>query len=130
MEARISVVTLGVDDPVRALSFYRDGLGLPVRRTGSVLYLTLPGAWIALHPRAALAAYLGAAGTVSRATCLAWNVDTEAEVRRVLEAAEAAGAVLRRPPLPTTWGGYAGVFEDPDGHLWEVVFNPTARVGG
>ena len=129
MDARVSVVTLGVEDLARALTFYEEGLGLPVRRHGSVTYLALPGTWIALHPRAALAGYLGARGEVSRGTCLAWNVATEAEVREVLEAAEGAGAVLRKPALPSTWGGYAGVFEDPDGHLWEVVFNPAPPMG-
>jgi len=136
MKARISLITLGVDDLERALRFYRDGLGWPTEgivgqefEHGAVAFFDLqPGLKLALWPRASLAHDSGlAAGKASCANfALAHNVSSRGEVDPVMEQARAAGAAIVKPAQETFWGGYAGYFQDPDGHLWEVAWNPQA----
>ena len=114
MQPRISVITLGVTDVERAVRFYRDGLGLPAREDKPpVIYFELQGTWLALFPREPLAGYAGVAaeGSGFSAVTLSCNVPSVQEVDRTVQAAEAAG-------------GYTGWFADPDGHLWEIVYNP------
>ncbi|MGE0394419.1 MAG: VOC family protein [Vicinamibacterales bacterium] len=134
MQPRITIVTLGVDDLERSVAFYRDGLGLPTTgivgtefENGAVAFFNLEGGLrLALWPRKSLAADAGLPLQPSSSTdvSLAHNVGSEAEVDGVLAQASRAGATIVKPAQATFWGGYAGCFTDPDGHLWEVAFNP------
>jgi catechol 2,3-dioxygenase-like lactoylglutathione lyase family enzyme len=134
VKPRLSVITLGVDDLGRALAFYRDGLGLPTpgivgaeHDFGAVVFVDLqPGLKLALWPRACIARDAGIDAVPPSPTdvTLGHNVASRAEVDAVMEQARRAGATIVKPAQATFWGGYAGYFADPDGHLWEVVFNP------
>ena len=136
MKPYITLLTLGVDDLERAVRFYRDGLGLATPgivgtefEHGAVAFFELQaGLKLALWPRASLALDAGLAGPgQASATELSMghNVRDAAEVDRVMLEAERAGARLVKPAAETFWGGYAGYFADPDGHLWEVAWNPN-----
>ncbi|MGP6204221.1 VOC family protein [Microbacterium sp. F2] len=127
MEQRLSLITLGVADLERAIAFYR-GLGWephPGSVPGVVAFYQLDGFAFALWSRAELAAdsMVDDSGGWGGVT-LAHNVRSPAEVDAVLVAADAAGARIGRSGAPTPWGGYSGVFIDPDGHPWEVAHNP------
>ena len=134
MKARITLLTLGVDDLERAVAFYRDGLGLPTQgivgrefEHGAVAFFDLDaGLRLALWPRSSLAHDSGLPPGASNVTdfCLAHNVGSKAEVDAVIGQARAAGATIVKPAQTTFWGGYAGYFQDPDRHLWEVAWNP------
>jgi catechol 2,3-dioxygenase-like lactoylglutathione lyase family enzyme len=134
MKARISVITLGVDDLERALSFYRDGLGLGTDgivgeefEHGAVAFFDLqPGLKLAIWPRQSVAHDSCVPLDRPSATdlTLGHNVSSRTEVDAVMRQAEAAGATIVKPANETFWGGYAGYFQDPDGHLWEAVWNP------
>ncbi|CAG2147226.1 hypothetical protein LMG31506_03574 [Cupriavidus yeoncheonensis] len=134
MKPRITLITLGVDDLERSLRFYRDGLGLPTEgiigeqfEHGAVVFFDLqPGLKLAIWPRASLAHDTGLPLSVRTAagSSLAHNVGSQAEADAVMQQAAAAGATIVKPAQPTFWGGYAGYFADPDGHLWEVAWNP------
>ena len=128
MEPRISIVTLAVADLLRSVEFYRDGLGLPLadEKTESIAFFRNRGTWLALYPRQALADDVGIApeGSGFSGVTLAHNVRTQAEVDALLAAAVAAGATLVKPARDAFWGGYSGYFADPDGHLWEIAWNP------
>jgi uncharacterized protein len=138
MKPRVTLITLGVDDLERSLVFYRDGLGFPTKgivgtefEHGAVVFFELqPGLQLALWPRASLAHDAGLAHTPSSPTelSLGQNVNSSAEVDAAMEQAAHAGAVIVKPAKETFWGGYAGYFQDPDGHLWEVAWNPASRV--
>jgi len=135
MKPRISVITIGVDDLEASLKFYRDGLGLPTEgivgqefEHGAVVFFDLQGgAKLALFPRADIAQDAGieTAGRSPTEFTLGHNVGSEAEVDEVMGQAIAAGARLIKPAQKTFWGGYSGYFQDPDDHLWEVVYNPA-----
>jgi hypothetical protein len=139
MKPRISVLTIGVDDLERALAFYRDGLGLATEgivgqqfEHGAVAFFDLQsGLKLALWPRASLAYDTGLDEVRPSATecSIGHNVRDRAEVDAVMAQAEAAGATIVKPARDTFWGGYAGYFQDPDGHLWEVVWNPDFLPG-
>lgn len=128
------MVTLCVDDLERAVAFYRDGLGFPSKgivgtefEHGAVAFFDLqPGLQLALWPRASLAHDAGVPEGAPSATefAIGYNVANKEAVRAVMEQAERAGARIVRSARDTFWGGYAGYFQDPDGHLWEVVWNP------
>ncbi len=134
MKPRISLLTLGVDDLERALAFYRDGLGFPTRgiigqehEYGAVVFFELEsGLTLALWPRASLARDAGLPQSAPSPTdfALAHNVRSREEVDTVLEQARHAGGTIVKKGQETFWGGYAGYFQDPDGHLWEVAWNP------
>jgi uncharacterized protein len=134
MKARITVITLGVDDLERAVSFYRDGLGLRTDgivgkefEHGAVAFFDLQsGLRLALWPRDSIAHDSGVPRERPSATdvTLGHNVTSKAEVDAVMQQAQAAGACIVKPAHDTFWGGYAGYFQDPDKHLWEVVWNP------
>lgn len=134
MKARVTVITLGVDDLARALSFYRDGLGLDTDgiigeefEHGAVAFFDLqPGLKLAIWPRASISHDSGLPVERPSATdlTLGHNVASRAEVDAVMTQAEVAGALIVKPAHDTFWGGYAGYFQDPDRHLWEVVWNP------
>lgn len=135
MKASITVVTLGVDDLQRALRFYRDGLGLKTDgivgeefEHGAVAFFDLqPGLKLAIWPRASIAHDSGLPVDPPSATglTLGHNVSTREEVDAVMAQAAAAGARVVKPAHDTVWGGYAGYFQDPDGHLWEAIWNPN-----
>ena len=134
MKPRITLITLGVDDLERAVRFYRDGLGFRTEgivgqqfEHGAVAFFDLLGGLrLALWPRKSLAHDLGLPVDAPSRTdvCLAHNVRSKAEVDAVMAQAKAAGARIVKPAHDTFWGGYGGCFEDPDRHLWEVVWNP------
>jgi catechol 2,3-dioxygenase-like lactoylglutathione lyase family enzyme len=134
MKPRLTVITLGVNDLEASLRFYRDGLGFATEgivgqefEFGAVVFIQLqPGLRLALWPRKSIAHDTGLALTPTSATemTLGHNVGSKAEVDTVMVQARAAGAVIVKPAQDTFWGGYAGYFQDPDGHLWEVVWNP------
>ena len=135
MKPRITLITLGVDDLERALRFYRDGLGWRTEGIvgreyahGAVAFFDLqPGLRLALWPRASLAHDTGLCVSSFNPTqfSLAHNVASRTEVDAVMAEASAAGARIVKQPHSTFWGGYAGYFQDPDGHVWEVAWNPS-----
>ncbi|KKO54832.1 VOC family protein [Paenibacillus sp. DMB20] len=135
MKPRISVLTLGVDDLERSLKFYRDGIGLPTEgivgkefEHGAVAFFDLEGGLrLAIWNRKDLAhdAKVALTGASSTEFTIGHNVSSKEEVDQVMAAVEKAGAVITVPSQDTFWGGYSGYFQDPDGHLWEVVWNPA-----
>jgi catechol 2,3-dioxygenase-like lactoylglutathione lyase family enzyme len=138
MKPRISVLTLAVGDLDRALGFYRDGLGLATEgivgtefEHGAVAFFRLNDhLMLALYPRASLAheAQIEAVPQVTGAVAIGHNVGSKAEVDGVMAAAKAAGARITDPARTRFWGGYGGHFLDPDGHLWEVAWNPAWEI--
>jgi catechol 2,3-dioxygenase-like lactoylglutathione lyase family enzyme len=129
VQQRISLVTLGVSDTARARRFY-EALGWSGDSPdGDVVFFQAGGMVLALWGRQKLAddSAVGDGGGWGGVT-LAYNVTSPAEVDTVLAEAEAAGARIGRPGAPTFWGGYSGVFIDPDGHPWEVAHNPGWRL--
>ena len=134
MKSRITVITLGVDDLERAVRFYRDGLGFKTEgiigkefEHGAVAFFDLqPGLKLAVWPRKSLAHDSGVPLSNSSATelSLGHNTFSKSEVDEIMAQAKNAGAVIVKPAHDTFWGGYAGYFQDPDQHLWEVVWNP------
>ena len=128
MEPRISLITLGVADLGRAIRFYRDGLGWPHSSAGAgeVAFFRTQGTVLALYPHEALAADAGL--PVARpgfgGMILAHNVRSRKLVDVVMAEAVAAGATLIKSAQALSWGGYAGYVADPDGHVWEVAWNP------
>ena len=138
MKPRITVITLGVDDLERSLAFYRDGLGLPTEGVigqefehGAVAFFELQaGVLLALWPRVDMAwdAHVTQGAPTPTEFTIGHNVNSKEEVDAVMEQARAAQATVVKPAEDTFWGGYAGYFQDPDGHLWEVVWNPALQV--
>jgi uncharacterized protein len=134
MKPRITVITIGVDDLEKSLGFYRDGIGLSTDgiigsefEYGAVAFIDLqPGLRLALWPRASIAHDSGLPLGEKSPTefTLGHNVSSKAEVDAVMNQAKNAGAIIVKPAHDTFWGGYAGYFQDPDGHLWEAVWNP------
>lgn len=134
MKPRITLITLGVDNLEASLAFYRDGLGLATPgivgaefENGAVVFIDLqPGLKLALWPRSSLAKDAGLAVSPPSPTdfTLAHNVRSRDEVDAVMTQAQRAGATIVKPAHDTVWGGYAGYFQDPDRHLWEVAWNP------
>lgn len=134
MKPRITLLTLGVDDLGRAVRFYRDGLGWKTDgivgqefEHGSVAFFDLqPGLRLALWPRKSLAHDCGLPVGLRSPTelSIAHNVNSKAEVDAAMDQAARAGATIVKRGHDTFWGGYIGYFQDPDGHLWEVAWNP------
>lgn len=134
MKPRITVITLGVDNLDAALRFYRDGLGFSTEgivgqefEQGAVVFIDMqPGLKLALWPRRSVAHDTGLPlGPVSPTELtLGHNVDSRSEVDAIMSQAALAGAVIVKAAQDTFWGGYSGYFQDPDGHIWEVVWNP------
>jgi len=138
MQPRITVLTLGVADLNKSLAFYRDGLGLPTSgivgeefEFGAVVFFELRGGLkLALYPRKSLAKDSGIPLQPSGALELSigHNVNSKQEVDALMEQAKRAGATVVKSARDTFWGGYAGYFQDPDGHLWEIAWNPAWKV--
>lgn len=139
MKPRITVITVGVDDLERSLRFYRDGLGLHTEgivgtefEHGAVAFFELhAGLKLAIWPRKSISHDSGVPLENASATefTLGHNVSSKAEVDTVMAQAKKAGAVITKEAHDTFWGGYAGYFQDPDRHLWEVVWNPQWSAG-
>lgn len=139
MKPRITVLTIGVDDLERSLKFYRDGLKLKTQgiigeefEYGAVVFFDLEnGMKLALYPRKNLAKDSGIKQTHPSATefSIGHNVNSKKEVDAVMAQAKKAGAKIIKPAQKTFWGGYAGYFQDLDGHLWEVAWNPEWKIG-
>jgi catechol 2,3-dioxygenase-like lactoylglutathione lyase family enzyme len=135
MKPRITVLTLGVSDLERSLSFYRDGLSLPTKgiigkefEHGAVAFFDLSGGLkLALWAQADIAHDTGLPLRPVSATAvtIGHNVTRREEVAQIMDAAKRAGAEIVKPAQDTFWGGHAGYFLDPDGHLWEIVWNPN-----
>jgi hypothetical protein len=138
LRPRITVITLGVSDLEKALTFYRDGMGLETEgivgaeyEDGAVVFFPMNNNLVlALYPRNALAkdAGLPAGPTSPTEFSLGHNAQSKQEVDAVMQQAERAGARVTDPARTRFWGGYSGYFQDVDGHLWEVVWNPTLDV--
>jgi len=125
VEQRISLITLGVDDLPRARAFYA-ALGWHGQEAEETVFFQAGGMALVLWSRRRLADDSGVPGTGEGfdGVTLAQNVRSAAEVDEIVEQARAAGATVTRPPATTFYGGYAGVFLDPDGHAWEIAVNP------
>lgn len=135
MEPRITVITLGVDDLEKSLAFYRDGLGFPTKgivgqefEYGAVAFFDLQqGLRLAIWPRESIArdTDLPQTGPGPLEFTIGHNVASKDEVDKIIARAEQAGARIIKPAQDTFWGGYAGYFQDPDSHIWEIVWNPA-----
>jgi catechol 2,3-dioxygenase-like lactoylglutathione lyase family enzyme len=134
MEQRVSLITLGVSDLDRARRFYEDGLGWrPHGDNPDVVFFQLPGMVLALWSRVALvedARLTNQDEDGFGGVALAYNTRSPDEVDSVVGEAERAGAAVLKRPARTVWGGYAGYFADPDGHVWEVAHNPFWSIDG
>lgn len=134
MKPLISYITLGVDDLQRSLEFYRDLLGFPTDGIvgeaydyGAVVFFKMTnGQVLALWERKSIAADCGVTrgNADPTAVLLSHNVRSKAEVDQIMKEVAEAGVHICKPARDLAWGGYGGVFQDPDQHLWEVVFNP------
>ena len=131
MKSKISIICLGVSDLERSRLFYEE-LGLKTHNfdpAQGVVFFDMEGTWLELFPRSELAKDAGVVDTAVattdfRGVTLAHNEPTKEGVDRVMTEALAAGAKLVKQPQDVFWGGYSGYFSDPDGHLWEVAYNP------
>lgn len=138
MKPRIKVITLAVADLERALVFYRDGLGLPTEgvigtefEDGAVVFFHMNDDLVlALYPRPALAKDANVAlDAPSRSELsIGHNVASKEEVDEIMRQAGEAGANITDAARDRFWGGYSGYFQDPDGHLWEIAWNPAWEV--
>ena len=138
MKPRVTVLTLGVDDLERSLKFYRDGLGLPTEgiigkefEHGAVAFFDLQsGLKLAIWPRNDIAydAKIPKGERSATEFTIGHNVGSKQEVDAVMAQAKKAGATITKAAQDTFWGGYAGYFQDPDGHLWEIVWNPQWKL--
>jgi len=138
MKPRITVITIGVDDLEKSLAFYRDGLGLPTQGIvgkefahGAVAFFDLQsGVKLAIWARKDIAHDAQIPQTPGSASefTIGHNVSSKNEVDAVMEQAKRAGARIVKIAGDTFWGGYAGYFQDPDGHLWEIAWNPQMKI--
>ncbi len=132
MKPRISMIALAAADLDVSVKFYEDGLGFPkMPSPPGVAFFNLNGTWLGLSERDALAedATVKAEGSGYEGFSLAHNVASEAEVEDVFQMALDAGAIEIKSVQKASWGGYHGYFADPDGHLWEIAYNPFAWIG-
>jgi len=138
MKPRITLITLGVNALEKSLKFYRDGLGLPTLgivgtefEHGAVAFFDLQnGLRLALWPRSSIAHDTTIHVQPPSATdfTIGHNVNSKEEVDAVMEQAKRAGAKIIKPAGDTFWGGYAGYFQDPDDHVWEIAWNPELEL--
>ncbi len=128
MEQRFTMVSLGVRDLNRAAAFYEDGLGWKRSSDSneSIVFFEMGGVLLGLYSWDGLAedAKVSPEGTGFSGITIAHNARSTEEVDRILDTAKAAGAKILKPAEDVFWGGYSGYFADPDGHLWEVAYNP------
>lgn len=128
MRQKVSIITLGVKDLKRSLSFYESGIGWKPSRSSSenIVFFPMGGVILALYPRDELAvdANVDSSGSGFTGITLAYNTKSPEEVDRVLNTVHALGMRIVKPAQKASWGGYHGYFADPDGYLWEVAWNP------
>ena len=128
MNPCLTVITLGVSDLARARKFYCDGLGFRPSSSSNehIVFLRAGAIVLSLYSRESLAqdAHLPADGSGFGGIALARNLGSKAEVDQALAVAQQAGARILKPAQEVFWGGYSGYFADPDGHPWEVAYNP------
>ena len=134
MKPRVTVLTIGVDNLEKSYAFYHTGLGLPSKgivgkefEQGAVAFFDLEnGISLALYPRKSLAIDAGIPMSAASPTefSIGHNVRSKTEVDTMMELAKKAGAKIKDHARDRFWGGYSGYFQDPDGHLWEIVYNP------
>ncbi len=131
MRQKINIITLGVRDYQKSLDFFEKGLGWKKSSASQddITFFPLGGLVLALYPRDLLAqdALLSPEGTGYTGITLAYNAKDEKEVDAVLKQVEKLGAKIIKPAQKVFWGGYSGYFQDLDGHLWEVAFNPFVK---
>lgn len=132
MEPHISMISLGVNDLEASITFYRDGLGLPMLESPpGVAFFNLNGTWLGLSNKQDLikdSTVTSVANGYSGIN-LAHNVSSEEEVSVILNLAVQAGATLVKAAQKAEWGGFHGYFQDLDGHLWEIAYNPFMWIG-
>jgi catechol 2,3-dioxygenase-like lactoylglutathione lyase family enzyme len=138
MKPRISVLTIGVDDLKVSLDFYKNGLGLDTEgivgtefEHGAVVFFELQnGLTLALYPRKEIAwdARIPLNQPSATEFTIGHLVNSKEEVDEVMRQAEEAGAKITKPAEETFWGGYGGLFQDPNGHLWEIAWNPAVSI--
>ena len=131
MEQRISLITLGANDPETLAQFYEDLGWQRVETQDGVIAFDLIGQTLGLYPLAKLAEDIGV--DVDElghgAATYSYNVTDKSQVAQILEKAEKAGGTILRPSGDVFWGGHIGYFKDPEGHIWEVAFNPFSTLG-
>ena len=135
LESRFTILTLGVGDLEKSFKFYHEGMGLASKgiigkefEHGEVAFFDLKnGMILALYSRDNLAwdSQLKKSKPSSTEFSIGYTTRNEAEVDSIMEQAKKAGAKIARPAQKTFWGGYSGYFQDPDGHLWEIAYNPN-----
>jgi catechol 2,3-dioxygenase-like lactoylglutathione lyase family enzyme len=131
MEQRLSIVTLGVKDLARSRHFYEAlGWAASPKSDGDIVFFQAGGMAIALYPWTLLAkdATVKPDGSGFQGITLAHNVRDKNDVANILKEAEKAGAKILKPAQDVFWGGHSGYFSDPDGHLWEVAWNPHSKL--
>lgn len=138
MKPRINILTIGVDNLEKSLKFYRDGLGLKTPgivgtefEHGAVVFIDLQGGMkLALYPRKEIAwdAKISTDQPSATEFTIGHLVNSREEVDETMKQAEKAGAKITKTAEDTFWGGYAGYFQDPDGHLWEIAWNPAWKI--
>ena len=128
VEQRFTMVSLGVRDLARAAEFYEDGLGWTrsSESNESIVFFKMGGVLLGLYSWDGLAedAKMSPEGSGFSGITIAHNARSKEEVDSILDIAKAAGATIQKPAEEVFWGGYSGYFADPDGHLWEVAYNP------
>ena len=127
MKPKISIVGLGVTDLSRALAFYRDGLGFSTHNYADgddYILFALEGTWLALHSRSAAANDVPPSSAAFSLMWLSHNETSKAGVDEVFRQGLAAGATALTAPREAPWGGYEASFADPDGHVWDIAYNP------
>lgn len=128
MKQKLHLITLGVKDFKRSLEFYHKGLGWQPSSTSQddVAFFPMNGVVLGLYPRDKLAedAQISAGGSGFSGITLAYNAKSQEEVDEILQNVETLGAKIVKKAEKVFWGGYSGYFADPDGHLWEVAWNP------
>ncbi len=135
MEQRLSMITLGVADLERAIAFYEDVVGWKAAPGPSeIAFFDLGGLVFSLYPHDAMARDMNAAGddrgdSAYQGFALAHNARSKEEVDSIFFQLKAKGATIVRAPEEVFWGGYSGYFSDPDGHCWEVAYNPHWAIG-
>jgi uncharacterized protein len=135
MQSRISMITLGVSDVRTSVKFYHEGLGLKCKEgdenADTIAFFNLNGTWLGLYGRDALAedATVPSEGSGFRGVALAYNCRSKEDVHAAFDQAIQAGGTAVKEPQDVFWGGYSGYFADPDGHLWEVAWNPHEWIG-
>ena len=128
MKPKLAIITLGVADMIVAKKFYEQGMGLVPEKEScdSITFYDMNGVWLSLYPKDKLAedVNISTEGNGFSGVTIAHNEPSKKEVRKVIEQARSAGGRIIKEPQDTFWGGYSGYFEDPDGHLWEIAYNP------